>query len=42
VTADIEIIWPSGLRESVKGVHADRMITVKEGAGVIAQERFDQ
>ncbi len=39
-TADIEIMWPSGGREALKAVHADQLITVKEGAGVIHQERF--
>jgi len=39
-TADLEIAWPSGSREQLKGVHADQLITVKEGGGVIKQERF--
>lgn len=39
-TADLEIVWPSGLRESLKELHADRLITVKEGAGVVGQEHF--
>lgn len=40
VMADLEIIWPSGARESIKGLRADHLVTVKEGVGVIAQERF--
>ena len=39
-TADLEIAWPNGTRETVKGVRADQLITVKEGSGVVAQERF--
>lgn len=39
-TADLEIIWPNGVHESVKGLHADHLVTVKEGAGVVRQERF--
>ena len=39
-TADLEIAWPNGGRESVKSVKADQLITVKEGAGVVKQERF--
>lgn len=39
-TADLEIAWPSGARESVKNVHADQLVTLKEGAGVVARERF--
>jgi hypothetical protein len=41
-TADIEIRWPNGLRETLKGVAADHLVTVKEGAGVIARARFDR
>ncbi len=40
VMADLEIAWPSGVRESVKGLRADQLVTVKEGAGVVARERF--
>jgi hypothetical protein len=39
-TADLEIVWPSGVRESVKGVHTDQLIMVKEGTGVVTRERF--
>ncbi|HVN21416.1 MAG TPA: CRTAC1 family protein, partial [Dongiaceae bacterium] len=39
-TADLEIAWPNGTREQVKGVQADQLVTVKEGAGVISRERF--
>jgi hypothetical protein len=39
-TADLEIVWPSGGRESLKSLRADRLITVKEGAGVVGEERF--
>jgi enediyne biosynthesis protein E4 len=38
--ADLEIAWPSGVRETLKGLRADHLITVKEGAGVVRQERF--
>jgi hypothetical protein len=33
--ADIEVIWPNGRRETVKGVAANQLITVREGAGVV-------
>jgi hypothetical protein len=39
-SADLEIRWPSGLRESVKGVPADRLTTIREGAGVEKAESF--
>lgn len=40
VTADLQILWPSGARESIKGLRADHLITIKEGSGVVGQERF--
>ncbi|MGH9581451.1 MAG: CRTAC1 family protein, partial [Bryobacteraceae bacterium] len=40
VTVDLEIIWPSGIRESIKSIRADHLVTVKEGAGVVSQERW--
>ena len=40
-SADLEIWWPSGLRESVSAVSADRLIAIQEGAGVVKAERFD-
>lgn len=39
-TADLEIVWPSGTRESLKGIQANHLITVKEGTGVVATEQF--
>jgi hypothetical protein len=38
--ADLEIAWPNGLREELKGVSANQVVTVREGAGVVARERF--
>ena len=34
-SADIEIHWPNGLQDKFKGVAADQMIVIKEGAGLI-------
>ena len=34
-TADIEIDWPSGLRDKFKGVTADQLVVIKEGIGVL-------
>ncbi len=36
-TADLEIRWPSGLKENVSKVPANRILTLKEGSGVIAR-----
>jgi hypothetical protein len=32
--ADIDIYWPSGAHEELKGVAADQLIVVKEGTGI--------
>jgi enediyne biosynthesis protein E4 len=34
-SADIEIHWPSGLQEKFKGIAADQMVVIKEGAGFV-------
>ena len=39
-TADLEIAWPNGLQEVLKSVRSDQLVTVQEGAGIIAQEPF--
>jgi len=35
VTADLEIRWPNGNRETVAKVAADRLVVVREGSGVV-------
>jgi hypothetical protein len=40
--ADLEIAWPSGEREVIKAVHADQLVTVKEGARMVSRERFSK
>jgi hypothetical protein len=39
-TADLEIRWPNGAKESLKQVAADYLVTVKEGAGIVKKVRF--
>jgi hypothetical protein len=39
-TADLEIMWPSGVHQLLKSLPADHLVIVKEGAGVVGQERF--
>jgi len=39
--ADLEIRWPNGLRENLKGVAAGQLITVREGAGIVKAERWN-
>ena len=38
--ADLDILWPNGTREQILAVDADLLVTVKEGGGVVARERF--
>ena len=38
MTVDLEIRWPSGLQEKLRGVAADQLIVVKEGAGIVPGE----
>jgi hypothetical protein len=38
--ADLEIQWPSGAKETLNRIQANRLITVREGAGVVKAESF--
>jgi hypothetical protein len=38
--ADLEIRWPNGNRERVENVAADRLVVVREGAGVVNEEAW--
>jgi enediyne biosynthesis protein E4 len=33
--ADIDVRWPNGFRASFKAVAVDRLITLKEGSGIV-------
>jgi hypothetical protein len=39
-TADLEIRWPNGQKETVPKVPADHLVVIKEGSGVIKTEAF--
>jgi len=39
-TADLTIRWPNGDQELVKGVAADQLVVVREGAGVVKREKL--
>jgi hypothetical protein len=34
-TADVEIVWPNGLKEKFKDVAANQLVTFKEGSGIL-------
>jgi len=38
VSADLEIRWPSGGKEMLKGVGANRFITIREGSGIVSSK----
>jgi hypothetical protein len=38
--ADLEIRWPNGGKERLTAVKADQLVTIKEGAGIVKQEKF--
>jgi hypothetical protein len=40
LTADLEIRWPSGAKEKISSIAADRMVTVREGEGIVKAETF--
>jgi enediyne biosynthesis protein E4 len=39
---EIEVRWPSGLTERLKNVAADQMVTLKEGAGLVAAQKLNR
>jgi len=41
-TVDLEIVWPLGNREFIAKVTADRLVVIKEGAGIIKSDRFNR
>jgi hypothetical protein len=38
-SADLEIRWPSGLRQILKGVEANQIVVVKEGMGIVTNKK---
>ncbi len=39
---DLDIRWPNGNKESVANVAADRLVVIKEGAGIVKSEKFSK
>jgi hypothetical protein len=40
--ADIEIYWPSGRREELKGVHANQLVMIEEGSGIVPNKGWEK
>jgi hypothetical protein len=34
-TADVEIRWPNGVWEKFANIESDRLVTIKEGIGIV-------
>jgi hypothetical protein len=39
-TVDIEIFWPTGIKESFNDVAADQLVTIREGQGIVKGRPF--
>jgi hypothetical protein len=39
-SADVTVYWPNGLVEKIGNVAADRLVTIKEGQGIVGSEKF--
>ena len=39
--ADIEVFWPNGLHQTVKGLKANHLITIREDVGVVPSKGWD-
>ncbi len=39
-TADIEVYWPTGAKESFTGISADQLVTIREGQGIVKGRPF--
>ncbi len=39
-TADLEIHWPNGAKETISNVAADQLVIVQEGAGIVKHDRL--
>lgn len=41
-SADIEVFWPNGLHETVRQVSANRLVTLREGSGLVANKGWSR
>jgi len=40
-TVDVDIIWPNGVHEHLKGIEPNQLVTVREGAGIVPSKGWD-
>jgi enediyne biosynthesis protein E4 len=41
-SADIEVFWPNGLHETFRRVSANRLVTLREGSGLVANKGWSR
>ena len=41
-SADLEIVWPSGNQESYRSVPCDKLVTIREGSGIVSNEDWNK
>jgi len=39
-TADVEVYWPTGAKETFAGISADQLVTIREGQGIVKGRPF--
>jgi hypothetical protein len=39
-SADLEVRWPSGARQTFAAIRANQLVTIKEGVGIVARNDF--
>jgi len=39
-TADVDVIWPTGVKETFTGIAADQLLTIREGQGIVKGRPF--
>jgi hypothetical protein len=40
LTADVEVYWPTGAKETFTGISADQLVTIREGQGIVKGRPF--
>ena len=41
-SADIEVFWPNGLHETLRGISANRLVSLREGSGLVANKGWSR
>jgi hypothetical protein len=39
-SADLEVRWPNGVRETIAQVAADQLVVIREGSGIVRSQKF--